>query len=88
MASYIWDEKVSESVINRAKSSDPHGMGEGLVWPFGGENWCNLQGKYIHLVADMSGESGTMFRTGICSLGVFGTEYDRTTAVATTASIN
>ena len=63
-------------------------MGQGLAWPAGGENWCNLPGKYIHLVSDVSSESGSDFRTGICSLGLFGTEYDRTTVVATTASIN
>ena len=25
-----------------------------MVWPFGGEHWCNLEGQYIHIVSDLS----------------------------------
>ena len=30
-----------------------------MVWPFGGENWCNLEGKFVHLVADVGRRSGS-----------------------------
>ena len=33
---------------------DIYGKGFGYNWPFGMENWVNLEGKYLHLVADMS----------------------------------
>ena len=59
-------------------------MGRGLVWPFGKETWCNLEGRYLHLVGDFSqtladtpGDNDTV---AICQLGVFGTKYIRYTA--------
>ena len=36
-------------------NKDPFGKGRGYVWLFGKENWVNLEGRFMHLVADMSG---------------------------------
>ena len=50
-----------------------------MVWPYGAENWCNLEGSYLHFVADLSHlmtDYGS-FTTSICTLGVFGTKYVR-----------
>ena len=51
-----------------------------MVWPFGKENWCNMKGRYLHMVADMSmyeltaADSDTV---SVCSVGVYGTKYER-----------
>ena len=52
----------------------------GKVWPFGKENWCNMQGRYLHLVADMSQHVSTAAdsdEVSVCSVGIFGTKYVR-----------
>ena len=49
-----------------------------MIWPFGAEHWCNLEGAYIHIVSDMSHLAGEDYETSICSLGVIGTRYVRT----------
>ena len=49
------------------------------------ENWVNLEGKYLHLVADMSPyDTDTV---SVCSLGIFGTRYDRDEAIPTSMSV-
>ena len=48
-----------------------------MIWPYGGEHWCNLEGKYLHIVSDMSHLAGQDYETSICSLGVIGTRYMR-----------
>ena len=62
-------------------------MGLGLVWPFGKETWCNLEGRYLHLVGDFSQTldpdpfdvGNENLTVAICQLGVFGTKYIRYT---------
>ena len=49
-----------------------------MIWPFGAEHWCNLEGAYIHIVSDMSQYGRFYYDTSICSLGVIGTRYVRT----------
>ena len=50
-----------------------------MVWPYGKENWCNLEGTYLHFVADLSHLMSTYgsIATSICTIGVFGTRYVR-----------
>ena len=52
-------------------------MGLGMIWPFGAEHWCNLEGQYLHIVSDMSLYADQNYETSICSLGVIGTRYVR-----------
>ena len=71
-----------------AANKNPYGYGKGVIWPYGKENWCNLEGRYLHIVADMNNLM-TQFgqiNANICTLGVFGTKYVRDGA-ALTASI-
>ena len=51
----------------------------GKVWPFGKENWCNLEGRYMHMVADHSTVSAATGsdEVSVCSVGVYGTQYVR-----------
>ena len=44
------------------------------------ENWVNLEGKFVHLVADMSKYTAWTSYTenvSVCTLGIFGTKYVR-----------
>ena len=54
---------------------DPFDMGVGMVWPYGAEHWCNLEGKYLHIVADLNDLYAEYFdyEMSLCTLGVFGT---------------
>ena len=59
---------------------DPFGQGFGMVWPFGKELWCNLEGQYMHMVAGMSDHVATALDSdsvSVCSVGVYGTKYVR-----------
>ena len=51
-----------------------------MVWPFGKEDWCNMKGRYFHMVADMSQYESIAADSDIvsvCSVGVYGTKYVR-----------
>ena len=48
-----------------------------MTWPFGAENWCNLEGAYLYIVSDMAHLAKKDYETSICSLGVIGTRYVR-----------
>ena len=47
------------------------------AWNFGKEVWCNLEGQYMHIVADLSHLSGTSYDMKICTVGIMGTQYIR-----------
>ena len=46
--SFVYHPKAE---INDA---DPFGLGLGIIWPNGKEIWCNLEGSYLHIVADLN----------------------------------
>ena len=50
-----------------------------MVWPYGKENWCNLEGSHLHFVASLSHLMAAYesFEMSICTVGVFGTKYVR-----------
>ena len=54
-------------------------MGSGMVWPFGGEHWCNLEGRYVHIVSDMRAYEfpQVYYEVSVCMLGIMGTRYVR-----------
>ena len=54
-----------------------------MIWPHGKENWCNLKGKFIHIVADLSHLSSLTYEMSICYLGIYGTEYVRSETAPT-----
>ena len=51
----------------------------GELWNYGIEIWCNLEGQYVTFVADLAHLSGEDYEMSICSLGVMGAEYYRST---------
>ena len=73
---YVYDYNAAV----RADGGDIFSKGLGMVWPFGKENWCNLEGRYLHMVADMSQQIASAENSDtvtVCSVGVFGTKYIR-----------
>ena len=64
-----------------AVNNNWNGLGQGIgkVWPYGAENWCNMEGSNLHIVADLSHlvSAYTTFTASICTVGVFGTKYVR-----------
>ena len=43
--------------------ADPHSVNSGNLspWKYGHEQWCNKEGRYLHLVADLANQSGDTF---------------------------
>ena len=48
----------------------------GYVWTYGIEVWCNMQGQYVTIVADLSHLTAP-YEMSLCSLGVMGASYTR-----------
>ena len=49
----------------------------GYVWNYGREVWCNMQGQYVFIVADLSHLRGDYYKMSLCNLGIMGTRYVR-----------
>ena len=47
------------------------------VWNYGKEVWCNLEGRYMHIIADLSHLAGQGYSMDLCSIGIMGTQYIR-----------
>ena len=59
------------------------------LWNFGKEVWCNLEGQFVTILADLSALANEDWYTmSICSLGVMGTEYVRDKKPPTTIQLN
>ena len=83
---YVFDKKAN---VN-AGGHDTYDKGRGYVWPYGMENWVNLEGKYMHIVADMSAytDSATVTDTvSVCTLGIYGTKYVRDEPLPSSATV-
>ena len=57
------------------------------IWNYGKEVWCNLEGRYIHIVADLRHLEGQDYNMELCSVGVMGTQYVREEAIPETLEI-
>ena len=60
---WYWDERTT--------SHSP-----GYVWTYGIEVWCNMEGQYVHIVADLS-HLTPPYTMSLCSVGIMGTSYTR-----------
>jgi len=79
--------------LTRANSNSYSTKGGGNTWKFGLEVWCNMEGRYMFIVADLnhlanrvSGTSGLKGSSGgyeisLCHLAIFGTKYERKSPV-------
>ena len=36
-----------------------NGINDGKAWAYGKEVWCNLEGRYMHVIADLSHLTGS-----------------------------
>ena len=57
------------------------------TWNFGKEIWCNLEGRYMHIVADLNHLAGSAYSMELCSVGIMGTRYVRDYPVPETIEI-
>ena len=57
------------------------------VWKYGGEHWCNMQGRYTTIVADLSHLVGA-YEMSLCNVAIMGTKYAPSTANPTSAFAN
>lgn len=51
------------------------------VWKFGEELWCNLEGRYMHIIADLSHRAELEYNLSLVTVGIMGTQYVRDSAV-------
>ena len=60
----------------------------GDIWNYGHEAWCNLGGRYMHIVADFNHLAGSGYNMELCSIGIMGTEYVRDSPLPETFEIS
>ena len=63
--------------MNRSEISSYSETKSGKLWRYGFEAWCNLEGQYLHIVADLRELKGRAYEMSICSLGIMGMDYGR-----------
>ena len=57
------------------------------IWNYGKEVWCNLEGRYMHIVADLQHLAGQNYSMELCSIGIMGTQYIRDQTLPETLEI-
>ena len=57
------------------------------IWNYGKEVWCNLEGRYMHIIADLSHLAGQGYEMQLCSVGIMGTKYIRDQTLPETLEI-
>ena len=67
--------------MNRTNLGSYSDAKSGKLWRYGFEAWCNLEGQYLHIVADLRELRSKEYEVSICSLGVMGTRYGRETQI-------
>ena len=72
------------STVSYVDNTIPHDNVK--VWNYGRENWCNLQGRYTMIVADLSHLSGN-YEMSLCNVAIMGTKYKPKLANPTKANV-
>ena len=57
------------------------------IWNYGKQVPCNLEGQFVHVVADLTGLAQTNYQMSLCSYGIMGTKYVRDEPVASIIEI-
>ena len=52
-------------------------------WNFGKEIWCNMEGQYTTIVADLTTLTGA-YEMSLCNVGIMGTKYERIQVIEST----
>ena len=60
----------------RTKYYGGYTIAPGNVWNYGIEKFCNMEGRYLHIVADLSHLIG-VYKMSVCAVASFGTAYIR-----------
>ena len=61
--SYSYDHEARDNGIS------VNGQGLGMVWNYGKEIWCNMEGQFLYIVADLSHLSSP-YEMSLCSIGI------------------
>lgn len=61
---------------------------ETTMWNYGVEAWCNLEGQYMTIAADLSHLHGQSYKMSICSLGIMGAEYRRSVGIQSAITVH
>ena len=64
------------------------GSGTPHFWKYGSESWCNMEGQYVHIVADFKDTLYPTYIASVCSIGVLGTLYERVNAAPSLITLN
>ena len=54
-----------------------NGSGTIQMWNYGKEIWCNHQGRYMHIVADVKDSDPNWYVMSLCNIGIIGEKYVR-----------
>ena len=63
--------------MNRTDLKSYSDAKSGKLWRYGFEAWCNLEGRFVTLVGDLSHMENQYYEQTLCALGIFGVEYVR-----------
>ena len=76
---YEYPEQSKEKQVNNVDR----------IWNYGKQVPCNLEGQYVHVVADLTGlaQTHTTYQMSLCSYGIMGTKYVRDEPVASVIEI-
>ena len=66
-----------------------YGDSPGYEWTYGIEVWCNLEGQYVHIVADLSHLMPVYgsYTMSLCSVGIMGASFVRDEPMPTSIEI-
>ena len=80
-------EGVTNSGFYDQMANDPYTSTPYYEWMYNSETWCNMQGRYTHIVKDFTSVFvlDPNFESSICTVGIMGTKYVRDELV--TASV-
>ena len=78
---WYWDERLLGA------GGSPRVPGD--VWTYGTEAWCNLEGQYVHIVAELSHLMPTYpsYTMSLCSVGIMGASFVRNEPLAASVEI-
>ena len=76
---YYYDENWKEKIVFDFER----------IWKYGKQVPCNLEGRYVHVVADLNGlaQAQGNYQMSLCSYGIMGTKYVRDEPVASVIEI-
>ena len=80
-----------DSYVKVDYTLSPHTVTAQDLWKYGVEVFCNKQGRYTTIVADLNSivnrNPSAQYEVSLCHLGIMGTQYERSAPVETDVSL-